>query len=272
MTNGPTLAAMLRLDVFAIYGVVRDGSPIGLEYSTNDDADVTLTVTDGSHVWTEKLQPGPHSVRLQYDVRGWKGSGVGMFAVQAVKHTPNGDQPSAVEVYGIGAGVSALGPIAANDRDPAPRLVRLRYDGTGVSLVRTQAPVTGGSGGGGGVVAIDNLSFGPPTLQARQGEASFSYMREAAFQRVVANVLAYPPAKLTSTPTGQVWVIDAKPIWQDPAPPVFGKGSSGPRRWNGVDDRNQVSTGAHRLQVRGWMVGGDDGWVATLSQQTVDVR
>jgi hypothetical protein len=280
LTNGPTMAPLRPVDAFAIYGVVRDGAPIGLDYTTDYDADVTLTVKDGKHVWTRKLEPGPHSVRLLYDVDGWKGSDVGLFMVQAVKD----GKPSAVEVYSIGAGASAVGPVVVNDRDPTPQFAKARYDaggwtGSGArlfpasTLALAQGPPAPASGAAsGGAMAINNLSFGPSMLLARKESANFSYMREAAFDHVVADVLIYPPPKLESTSTGKAWVIDAKPIWRDQTPSVSGVGPSGTRTWAGLDSNRQVSLGVHRLQVRGWMGTRDQGWVAALSLQTVDVQ
>jgi hypothetical protein len=278
IANGPTMAAIRPVHAFAIYGIVRDGSPIGLEYSTAYDADVTLTIKDGDHSWTHKLDPGPHSVTLAYDVSGWRGSDVGLFTVEAKTH----GKPSAVEVYGIGAGASSVSPFAVNDRDPAPRLATALdyaggWTGTGERLFKVstfalaQSPATGGDGGtSGGAVAINSLSFGPPTLQAHKGAASFSYMRTVAFERVVTEVLIYPKPKLS--PSGDMYIIDVKPIWRAPPTPVLSKGSSGTWAWPGLDNDKQVSMGMHRLQVRGWMHTRDQGWVAALSQQTVDVQ
>jgi hypothetical protein len=265
--SGPTLVATHPVNVFALYGVIRPGWPVVISYTSALDGDTVLSIQDGDQAWTQTLAPGTHVATLAFN--GAAGSGVGLFTVESVAHTHRGDEARPVDVFALGAGVRAAGAVAATaPLDPAARRQAL-------AELRDAVPFRPSNAHRGQcaaeTVAIDDLSFGPPKLDPAHGAASFSYVRETAFEQVVAEVLRYE-SHPTKTEHGKVWVVDVTPVWRDPAPRQTDRGSSGPRSWPGRDTADRVSPGLHRLQVRGWQITGDQGWVAAVSSDTVSIE
>jgi hypothetical protein len=114
-----------------------------------------------------------------------------------------------------------------------------------------------------GSVAINDLSFGPRQMQAGNGQAILGYVTESPFDRVATDILRYWPGAGNSIVVQRVW----RRTYSQLRAQAY---SGGP--WDGRDDANKASKGAHLLQVTGWELSGDRAWVAAFSPTIVEVK
>jgi hypothetical protein len=109
--NGPHVSNVQPFGAYAVYGFVRNGWPIVVDYDSDAAADVWISVTVAGRTWTQDLKPGRQYAKITY--RGDAGSGAqpAMFVVQSSAHGAPG-QPSRLDIIGVGAGARAVGSVA----------------------------------------------------------------------------------------------------------------------------------------------------------------
>jgi hypothetical protein len=102
--------------MFPIYGFIRNGWPIVIDYASDPTSVTTLSVSVGGQTWTTPLESGRHLVKVIYDGGAAPDSAVALIAVQAAAPSDGGTgDPRRVEVNGIGAGPRAVGSVAIED-------------------------------------------------------------------------------------------------------------------------------------------------------------
>jgi hypothetical protein len=278
LENGPQTLDFRPIDSFPIYGLIANGWPIVLEYSTVSDAETELAVTVGGHTWKRTLPRGATRITVPYEGGDASNLSAALITVHAVAPGAAGDKPPRIEVYGIGAGDRAAGEVAMERQGSVPRGPAgadrwLSYargpEPQPRALVGNQCPAPRPDEIARGLLAISDLQFGPATLRGGAEEASFSYVRLQSFEKIAADILHY---ELTWDGTAKEWVENSKRVWGYRPPSVQQRGPSERVSWNGRGPNSNVSVGEHRLQVRGWETDTDAGWAVAISQQTVDVR
>lgn len=116
-----------------------------------------------------------------------------------------------------------------------------------------------------GSVAVDRLEFDPGQLRPARGEtAGYAFHSRSDFDHAAVEFM-----QVTQSPDGvrKRYVRGQRlgPVQRDQrfeSPPE--------RRWDGRDERAQLSSGRHQLQVRVWDEGGD--WVGAWSESVVLVQ
>ena len=116
-----------------------------------------------------------------------------------------------------------------------------------------------------GSVAVDGLEFDPGLMRPARGEtAGYAFHSRSDFDHAAVEFM-----QVTQSPDGvrKRYVRGQRigPVQRDRRIE-----SAPPQRWDGRDERAQLSTGRHQLQVRVWDEGGD--WVGAWSESLVLVQ
>lgn len=116
LENGPRPSMTRPIGAFPVYGFIRNGWPIVVDYSSRPDSVTWLTVSvEGRPAWSARLQSGDHYAELRYNGGDAQGSKVALIAVQSQAPSASGSgEPLPLEVRGIGAGPRAVGSVAIN--------------------------------------------------------------------------------------------------------------------------------------------------------------
>jgi hypothetical protein len=232
LNNGPHVSATQPEGVYAVYGFVKAGWPVVIDYDAAPGSRVTVTVgVNGHKYWNAKLESGHHLWTTTYT--GSDGGGQAtpaLFLVQAVS-ADDPKQPARLDILGIGAGPDALARGAASP------------------VAAACAP--------GDAVGIDSLVFAPSATRRVGGDfAEFRYHTASLFSSVSMEILHY--GKAEDRGGRQVIPVDIARIYGERLLPA---GPYGPKVWDGLDSASAPSHGRHRMQVRGWQVKGAESWV-----------
>jgi hypothetical protein len=240
LNNGPHVSPSQPEGAYAVYGFVKAGWPVVVDYDAAPGSRVSVTVSVYGHKpWIGKLESGHHLWTTTY--QGPDGGGQAtpaLFLVQAVA-ADDPKQPARLDILGIGAGPDALahaatGPIGA-----------------------VCAP--------GDAVGIDNLVFTPSATRRVGGDfAEFGYHTASLFSSVSMEILHYGNAE--NRGGRQVISVDVARIYGERLLPA---GPYGPKVWDGLDGARAPSHGRHRMQVRGWQVKGAESWVVAQTNHDV---
>ncbi len=116
-----------------------------------------------------------------------------------------------------------------------------------------------------GSVAVDRLEFDPGLMRPARGEtAGYAFQSRSDFDHAAVEFM-----QVTQSPDGlrKRYVRGQRigPVQRDSRVE-----SAPPQRWDGRDERAQLSPGRHQLQVRVWDEGGD--WVGAWSESLVLVQ
>ncbi|MEN8174439.1 MAG: hypothetical protein ABFS23_01665 [Pseudomonadota bacterium] len=143
---------------------------------------------------------------------------------------------------------------ASDEKDPDETLEGFKVFGVGIG------PRAVGS------VAVDQLEFHPGTVRPQQGDdAAYAFHSLSDFDNAAVEFMRVSQSpdgirsryvhgrRISGGITRNAWI-----------------GRDAASRWNGHDERDRVSKGRHRLQVRVWDDGGD--WVGAWSDSVVTVR
>jgi hypothetical protein len=265
LANGPKFFDVRPLNTYPVYGFVRDGWSIVVDYSSALDAETVLRVTVGDHAWSRRLEPGPHQTVVRFDGGFSPDPSVALLSVETVARTSAGVEP--IQVYGIAAGPGASGALgyapnlslalAVADSvgrapaDPAFRPVR---------VYRIAA-----AEGAADALPIDILAFGPPVLEGGKGAATFSYRRNMPLEKI-------SPEIVRTTRTDKA--LRSEIVWRDEVERHQFPGLSGDRTWDGRElGDGKISRGLHSLQVRVWQQAPTEpAWGGASSRQTIQVR
>jgi hypothetical protein len=116
-----------------------------------------------------------------------------------------------------------------------------------------------------GSVAINQLQFGPPDVDVnREEQALYRFRTSSSFQRVAVEFVRVPEDR-----DGVRQLLVQSQLLAGGTQPGQVIGIEPPGTWDGRDPQRQVSSGDHRLRVRGWHGEGD--WVSAFSDNTVRV-
>jgi hypothetical protein len=115
LQNGPHVSDTQPLGVYAVYGFVRDGWPIVVDYDSDPESATWLTITVGDKSWTQGLESGRHFVKLQYRGGGARESTPALFTLESAVRGTRPSQPSPLIILGLGCGPRAVGSVAIND-------------------------------------------------------------------------------------------------------------------------------------------------------------
>jgi hypothetical protein len=115
LENGPHVSDTQPFGAFAVYGFVRDGWPIVIDYDSDPDSATWITVTVGAKSWTYGLESGRHFVNVPYRGGGASQSAPALFTIQSEVRGSRPGQPSRLEIVGLGCGPRAVGSVAIHD-------------------------------------------------------------------------------------------------------------------------------------------------------------
>jgi hypothetical protein len=223
------MAASYNTGTFWVRGFAQDEWPIVLDYKPQPHTQTTLYVAfDKDKVWSVVIDSnglaGEHTQLVVLPRTGW----------------------------------------AKKKARPATYYLRcMTIDGMGRPIAPAPIDVYGIGGGprAVGSVAIEQLTFGPPTMQTG-ATAAFGYHAESPFDHTRTEVLRYAMEGQT---------IRLTQVMAENAPDVSVGTHGG--QWNGRDQgTGQVSKGAHRFQVRGWFTSDDLSWVGAVAPSQVTIR
>ncbi|HEX7943575.1 MAG TPA: hypothetical protein VF495_02860, partial [Phenylobacterium sp.] len=224
LANGPLVFAANALGTFSAYGFVQDGAPIVVDVQADPSARTQLNITVGDRVSSLPIDPGGEPLVIRY-----QGGGAAEPQVALLKLT------------------STVRNSRGKDM-PSP--IQVTGLGAGERAM--------------GSVAINQLSFGPPLLQAAAGgQATLGYVTESPFDLLATDILRYWRGGGNTIVVERVW----RRTYRQLNPRAY---SGGP--WNGRDAANKASKGSHLLQVTGWELTGDRAWVAAFSPTNVEVK
>jgi hypothetical protein len=120
LQNGPHVSDSQPFGVYAVYGFVRNGWPMVIEYDSDPDSAVWITITVDGKPWTEGLEGGHHYVNLPYRGGSARKTTPALFVIQSAVRGTNPVQPSRLEIVGVGCGPRAVGSVAIHDLSFAP--------------------------------------------------------------------------------------------------------------------------------------------------------
>lgn len=117
-----------------------------------------------------------------------------------------------------------------------------------------------------GSVAIDQIKFGPPSIDVVRGQqAQYSFRSLSDFSRIKSEFI-----KITYLPeTGvRAEYVDSQDLHEI----TRGEILDPPRRWDGRDRSERISLGQHQLQVRAWsQIRSEGDWITAWSDDWVEV-
>ena len=120
LENGPHVSDTAPFGAYGVYGFVRNGWPIVVDYDSDPQSAVWITVTVGDRSWTQGLEGGRHYVNIPYQGGEARGSTPALFTVQSAVRGTNPPVPSRLDIIGIGSGPRAVGSVAIHDLAFAP--------------------------------------------------------------------------------------------------------------------------------------------------------
>jgi hypothetical protein len=115
LRDGPQVVEEQPFGAYAVYGFVRNGWPIVIDYDSDPQSAVWITITVDGKTWTERLEGGQHYVRIPYRGGSARNSAPALFVVQSAVSGTDPVQPSRLDIVGIGSGPRAVGSVAIHD-------------------------------------------------------------------------------------------------------------------------------------------------------------
>jgi hypothetical protein len=232
LNEGPQMAPAFNMSAFAVRGFVRGGWPVLVDFEqrSSGSAQLRISARDLSEVFSYDLSqvcPPPRRCVVQFRLPP--------------------------EVFGDQLRPAVIAALATDDTGQQT-LVDFTVHALGVG------PRAIGS------VAIDQVTFGPPTIRvADKQRALYRFYSHSDFGHAAV----------------EFWKVDGK---SDGSRLAFvddraidgglrkdqwvGMGER--REWDGTEKGSKVSTGAHKVQVRAWDRVGD--WLMSWSITTVNVE
>jgi hypothetical protein len=130
LEDGPAMPSGQPFGTFSIYGFVRDGWPIVVDYPPlPPGVEAALTVVVGKDRWRIPIPGGRDPLKVFYDGGGAPAPKPALFVVEAFSRNPDGSQtPQNVELAGIGCGPRAVGSITINSLTFRPSARVLGFD------------------------------------------------------------------------------------------------------------------------------------------------
>lgn len=249
-SHGPEVPKQLDMSGFTIKGLARPGWPVVVDYVLNGSGSVQINVTGDDHSEYTCILPGRDRRRgfqiFNLPANFGKSAGAqqsqlpGGACPPRVMHPGQPEGKQQIAVYKI----TAVPPAGSSAAAPQLRIFGL---GAGENAV--------------GSVAIDQLTFQPPTVHAEAKEqANFGFHAHSAFDGERAGFI------FTTLYNGHLLVQQDQEQSVQPVPE--NQYAQGTWKYKG-----QPKPGEHMLQVRAWrglQNGGD--WVVAWSPDIVDVQ
>lgn len=115
LRDGPIVEDEYPRGVIVMYGFVRDGWPIVIDYATGEGADVTLSVSVAGRDWTLPLEGGRRQIKFNYEGGAAAKSTPALFVIRSSRWGRDGAEiPQDLELIGFGCGPRAVGSVAIN--------------------------------------------------------------------------------------------------------------------------------------------------------------
>lgn len=131
LQEGPVVENEYPKGVVVMYGFVRNGWPIVMDYDTAPGADTTLSISVGGRDWNVPLPGGRQQIKFRYEGGAASKSVPALFVLRSSLWARDGTEiPQDIEMIGFGCGPRAVGSVAINSvsfRPSAARRVGVDY-------------------------------------------------------------------------------------------------------------------------------------------------
>lgn len=131
LRDGPIVVDEYTEGVVVMYGFVKNGWPVVIDYATAPGADASLTISLDGRDWTIPLGGGRQQVKFAYQGGGAAESRPALFVLRSSLWAADGsERPQDIDLIGFGCGPRAVGSVAINSlsfRTSMPTRLGLDY-------------------------------------------------------------------------------------------------------------------------------------------------
>jgi hypothetical protein len=258
------------MSAFAMRAIVKAGWPLVIDFSQEAQGPVDLRISaKGVPTYTWHLggeRTGVRQVILVLPPDFGNALKPALVAVTATRDGAPAQTLRPFRVLQLGAGPRAVPGLKLGAMDGSPRFVKTgqRERGPQGTLVLAGL-MKAAQGSLAQTPAIDRFLFQPENIRARRGERSaYQFHAQSTFDSLAVEFL-----KLERGPDGLSHHIVNEQFIESGVRQDTWVGVHERRTWDGRDERQLVSSGEHKMQVRAWNDDGD--WTTAWSESLLTV-